>query len=477
MSSALATYTQNDGTANLWQRCLQHLRTVLPEKQIRTWLQPLQVDIAPNEQQLKIYVPSRYKLDYIRTQYDAIIQKSLEHLQGQVVSISFQVGVPNTSTPPAAPPTSPKTASPRPVSSVEDFGLSDAAPTSQAPSKTPSGHNIHANLTFESLVEGSANRMARAAGLHIASHEGAEYNPLFIYGASGLGKTHLLHAIGNAFMQNHEGSRVLYVHASKFVSDVVKACRYNQFDAFKQQYHSLDLLLIDDVQEFSGKDKTMEEFFASFNTLLEKHSRIILTSDTYPKDLVEIPDRLISRFVSGLTVGLEPPNLEMRVAILLRKAELSGVDLPQDVAFFIAKNVQSNVRELEGALRNVLAYARFKGVALDIVITREALKDLLSAHHRQITIENIQKIVADFYRIKIADMHSKRRPANIAKPRQIAMYLAKEMTQKSLPEIGAAFGGRDHTTVLHAVRKINKDRQSDSQLNQNLHLLEQSLKT
>jgi chromosomal replication initiator protein len=302
------------------------------------------------------------------------------------------------------------------------------------------------------------------------------YNPLFIYGGVGLGKTHLVHAVGNALLKDRSDARVLYLHAEQFISDVVKNYQRKTFDELKAKYHSLDLLLIDDVQFFAGKDRTQEEFFNAFEALLAKKAHIIMTSDTYPKGLVDIDERLTSRFDSGLTVAIEPPELEMRVAILIRKALAEGSEMPEDVAFFIAKNVRANVRELEGALRKVIAYARFSQKEVAIGLAREALRDLLSIQNRQIGIENIQKTVADFYKIKVADMYSKKRPASIARPRQIAMYLAKEMTQKSLPEIGDSFGGRDHTTVLHAVRKIGSERTKNTELNQQLHVLEQTLK-
>ena len=325
-------------------------------------------------------------------------------------------------------------------------------------------------------MAGRANQMARTAALHVAGAPGVMYNPLFIYGGVGLGKTHLIHAVGNALLKDKPDARILYLHAEQFISDVVKNYQQKTFDELKAKYHQLDLLLIDDVQFFAGKERTQEEFFNTFEALLAKKAHIIMTSDTYPKGLVDIDQRLTSRFDAGLTVAIEPPELEMRVAILIRKAESEGSAMPEDVAFFVAKNVRANVRELEGALRKVIAYARFNHKELTVSVAREALKDLLSLQNRQISIENIQKTVADFYKIKVADMHSKKRPASIAKPRQIAMYLAKEMTQKSLPEIGDNFGGRDHTTVLHAVRKIGGDRQKDTELNQQLHVLEQTLK-
>jgi chromosomal replication initiator protein len=331
-------------------------------------------------------------------------------------------------------------------------------------------------LTFENFVTGKANQLARAAAVQVASNPGISYNPLFLYGGVGLGKTHLIHAIGNQLLQDQPDARIRYIHAEQYVSDVVKAYQRKAFDEFKRYYHSQDLLLVDDIQFFSGKQRTQEEFFYAFEALVANQAQVVMTSDTYPKEISGIDDRLISRFDSGLTVAIEPPELEMRVAILMRKAQTEGVMLPEDVAFFVAKHLRSNVRELEGALRKILAYSKFHGREISIELTREALKDLLTVQNRQISVENIQKTVADFYGIKTADMYSKRRPVAIARPRQIAMYLAKELTQKSLPEIGELFGGRDHTTVLHAVRKIASLRHKDVQLNHDLHVLEQTLK-
>ena len=331
-------------------------------------------------------------------------------------------------------------------------------------------------LTFDNFVTGKANQLARAAAIQVADNPGISYNPLFLYGGVGLGKTHLIHAIGNQLLMDKAGARIRYIHAEQYVSDVVKAYQRKAFDDFKRYYHSLDLLLIDDIQFFSGKSRTQEEFFYAFEALVANKAQVIITSDTYPKEISGIDDRLISRFDSGLTVAIEPPELEMRVAILMRKAQSEGVNLNEDVAFFVAKHLRSNVRELEGALRKILAYSKFHGREISIELTKEALKDLLTVQNRQISVENIQKTAADFYNIKVADMYSKKRPANIARPRQIAMYLAKELTQKSLPEIGELFGGRDHTTVLHAVRKISAERGTDAQLNHELHVLEQTLK-
>jgi chromosomal replication initiator protein len=316
-------------------------------------------------------------------------------------------------------------------------------------------------LTFDNFVTGKANQLARAAAIQVADNPGISYNPLFLYGGVGLGKTHLIHAIGNQLLMDKAGARIRYIHAEQYVSDVVKAYQRKAFD---------------DIQFFSGKSRTQEEFFYAFEALVANKAQVIITSDTYPKEISGIDDRLISRFDSGLTVAIEPPELEMRVAILMRKAQSEFVSLNEDVAFFVAKHLRSNVRELEGALRKILAYSKFHGREITIEVTKEALKDLLTVQNRQISVENIQKTTADFYSIKVADMYSKKRPANIARPRQIAMYLAKELTQKSLPEIGELFGGRDHTTVLHAVRKIADERSKDAQLNHELHVLEQTLK-
>ncbi|MBB3015947.1 chromosomal replication initiator protein DnaA [Cupriavidus alkaliphilus] len=331
-------------------------------------------------------------------------------------------------------------------------------------------------LTFDNFVTGKANQLARAAAIQVANNPGKSYNPLYLYGGVGLGKTHLIHSIGNHMLMENPRARIRYIHAEQYVSDVVKAYQRKAFDEFKRYYHSLDLLLIDDIQFFSGKNRTQEEFFYAFEALIANRAQVIITSDTYPKEITGIDDRLISRFDSGLTVAIEPPELEMRVAILMKKAAAENVNVPEEVAFFVAKHLRSNVRELEGALRKILAFSNFHGKDITIEVTREALKDLLTVQNRQISVENIQKTCADFYNIKVADMYSKKRPANIARPRQIAMYLAKELTQKSLPEIGELFGGRDHTTVLHAVRKIADERSKDAQLNHELHVLEQTLK-
>jgi chromosomal replication initiator protein len=330
---------------------------------------------------------------------------------------------------------------------------------------------LNPSFTFSTFVTGKANELARAAATQVAEKPGAAYNPLFIYGGVGLGKTHLIHTIGNHLLARAPESKIRYIHAEQYVSDVVRAYQHKAFDDFKRYYHSLDLLLIDDIQFFSGKSRTQEEFFYAFNALIESHKQVVITCDTYPKEISGMENRLISRFGWGLTVAVEPPELEMRVAILLKKAEAESVKLDEQVAFFLAKHIQSNVRELEGGLKRVLAYARFSGQELSIDLCREALRDLLAVQNRQVSIENIQKTVADYYKIKVSEMYSKKRTRNVARPRQVAMALAKELTQLSLPDIGEAFGGRDHTTVLHACRKIADLRTNNSDITRDVNSL------
>ena len=460
--------TRSDETGpgqDLWQSCIEHLAQEMPEQQFNTWIRPLSATVAPDLSKVTILVGNRFKLDWVRAQYSNRILAMLERLAGQPVTVELALA--------------PKEAQQKSTfgQSLQNNGQVEEPPD-LVDEKILQGQRNRLNtaLTFDTLIEGSANRMARAAAMHVADIPGQLYNPLFIYGGVGLGKTHLMHAVGNRLLANRPLAKVLYIHAEQFVSDVVKAYQRKTFDEFKDHYHSLDLLLIDDVQFFANKERTQEEFFNAFEALLAKKSHIVMTSDTYPKGLADIHERLVSRFDSGLTVAIEPPELEMRVAILINKARAENTEMPEEVAFFVAKNVRSNVRELEGALRKILAYSRFNQKEISIQLARDALRDLLSIQNRQISVENIQKTVADYYKIKVADMYSKKRPASIARPRQIAMYLAKELTQKSLPEIGELFGGRDHTTVLHAVRKIGGERQQMSDLNQQLHVLEQTLK-
>jgi len=460
----LAAQARQTAGDSLWQACLEQLAQELPDQQYNTWIKPLVAQVSDDLSKVTLFVANRFKLDWVRAQYSGRIGALLEKLYGQPVLLELALAPRDPVARTYATPAVDIMRAPEPPELSEDAGA------------TAFKNRLNTALTFDTLVEGSANRMARAAAMHVSGTPGHLYNPLFIYGGVGLGKTHLVHAVGNKLLADKPGSKVLYIHAEQFVSDVVKAYQRKTFDEFKERYHSLDLLLIDDVQFFANKDRTQEEFFNAFEALLAKKSHIVMTSDTYPKGLADIHERLISRFDSGLTVAIEPPELEMRVAILINKARAESAEMPEEVAFFVAKNVRSNVRELEGALRKILAYSRFNQKEISIQLAREALRDLLSIQNRQISVENIQKTVADYYKIKVADMYSKKRPASIARPRQIAMYLAKELTQKSLPEIGELFGGRDHTTVLHAVRKIGGERQQMTELNQQLHVLEQTLK-
>jgi chromosomal replication initiator protein len=472
-------------SADLWQRGCERLAAELPEQQFNTWIRPLPAAEFTDQGELgavvTLRVPNRFKLDWIRNQYAGRIEAVLSELAGKPVRLDVTLAARESQAAyagarAATPPVSVAASIQALNGAVYPNGRSNFSSTAMQAPPLPSRNRLNPALTFETLVPGRANQMARTAALHVAGAPGQMYNPLFIYGGVGLGKTHLIHAVGNALLADRPDARILYLHAEQFITDVVKNYQRKTFDELKAKYHSLDLLLIDDVQFFAGKERTQEEFFNAFEALLAKKAHIIMTSDTYPKGLVDIDERLTSRFDAGLTVAIEPPELEMRVAILMRKAELEATQMPEDVAFFVAKNVRANVRELEGALRKILAYSRFSHKEINIGLAREALKDLLSIQNRQIGVENIQKTVADFYKIKVADMYSKKRPASIARPRQIAMYLAKDMTQKSLPEIGELFGGRDHTTVLHAVRKIGAERQKNTELNQQLHVLEQTLK-
>ncbi len=470
----------------IWHACCGQLASEIPIQQFTAWIKPLAPpNWSDDHSTATLSVPNRFKMDWLRSQYSNRIAQALATAAGRPIQLEFAIQKPSHK---------PAATVARTDSGETPNGHARSQASEQAAERVatpqPDAHaaaarletealersRLNPGLTFESLVPGKANQLARAAALQVSENPGKSYNPLFLYGGVGLGKTHLVQAVGNALLAARPGARIRYLQAEQFVSEVVKAYQRKTFDEFKRYYHALDLLLIDDVQFFAGKEKTQEEFFYTFEALTAKRSQIILTSDTYPKELQEIDARLTSRFDSGLTVALEPPELEMRVAILLRKADAEMVNLGEDVAFFVAKNVRSNVRELEGALRKILAYARFSGEEISIGLAREALKDLLSLQNRQVSVENIQKTVADFYKIKVADMYSKRRPASIARPRQIAMYLAKELTQKSLPEIGELFGGRDHTTVLHAVRKVAQERTRMQELNQQLHVLEQTLK-
>jgi len=461
---------------NFWQTCSAQLELELTPQQYSAWIKSLVV-LDYEDGKLRIAAPNRFKLDWVKTQFATRITELACQYWEAPVEVQFVLDPKNN---PAKKPAGPATTASSATTNFDAPRQPESAPSqgnvniANSPKREQS--RINTDLTFDSFVTGKANQLARAAAIQVANNPGISYNPLFFYGGVGLGKTHLIHAIGNQVMADNPNARIRYIHAEQYVRDVVTAYQRKGFDDFKHYYHSLDMLLIDDIQFFGGKSRTQEEFFYAFEALIAAKKQIIITSDTYPKEITGMDDRLISRFDSGLTVAIEPPELEMRVAILLKKAQSEGVGLSDDVAFFVAKHLRSNVRELEGALRKILAYSRFHGKDITIDVVKEALKDLLSVQNRQISVENIQKTVADFFNIKVADMYSKRRPANIARPRQIAMYLAKELTQKSLPEIGELFGGRDHTTVLHAVRKIAADRQKNAECNHELHVLEQTLK-
>jgi len=423
---------------NLWHACLRRLEQELPSQQFTTWIRPLAPEAgAADAATLVLAVPNRFILEMVRERFAARIQRLASEAGNREIDVKLVLArsvVPD-GIERAAPPAAPR---------------AGAAPAAVAPDRA----RLNRNFNFDNFVTGKANQLARAAAMQVAENPGISYNPLFIYGGVGLGKTHLVQAIGNQLAAQRPQARIRYIHAEQYVTDVVRAYQQKSFEEFKRYYHSLDLLLIDDIQFFSNKDRTQEEFFYAFNALVEAHKQIVITCDTYPKEIAGMQERLISRFGWGLTVAIEPPELEMRVAIVLKKAEADELDLAEDIAFFIAKHIRSNVREL----------------------AREALRDILHVANRQINVEGIQKTVAEYFKIKVSDMHSKRRNRNVARPRQVAMALAKDLTQMSLPEIGEAFGNRDHTTVLHACRTIATLRKKDLGLNRDYHLLEQVLK-
>lgn len=505
-------------TQDIWSFCLSRLETELPPQQFNTWIKALTAELEPSTAPvtLRLCAPSRFVLQWVRERYLRRITELGEEFIGGPFQLELTLpGAEPRATAPrpavamatgesaTAPATAPSSmAATAPATAVASSEIPEAPRATPQPAaaratvtpavtprpaphaSTPSSASeiayektrLNPDFTFDTLVTGRANDLARAAAMQVAQNPGTSYNPLFIYGGVGLGKTHLVHAIGNAVYRHNPQAVIRYVHVEDYYADVVRAYQQKSFDAFKRYYRSLDMLIIDDIQFFNNKNRTQEEFFHAFNALTEAKKQIIITCDTYPKDIQGLEDRLISRFDWGLTVQIEPPELEMRVAILKKKAEALSVDLSDDVAFLIAKNLRSNVRELEGALNKVVAFARFHGRPISLEVAKEALKDLLNAHNRQLTIEHIQKTVADYYKIKVADMHSKKRTRVIARPRQVAMWLAKELTPLSLPAIGEAFGGRDHTTVLHACRTITDLRLADPQLNHDVHVLTQVLR-
>jgi len=431
----------------VWPKCLQALELDLTEQLLNTWIRPLQV--VEDEQQIELFAPNRFVLDRVKDHYFPRIQEVLELHSTAIGSkqLLINIGTSVTSNAPSATITATPTISVSPTAS-QVFSS-----------------NLNSTSTFDSFVEGKSNQLAKAAAMQVADNSGTAYNPLLIYGGVGLGKTHLMHAVGNQILKHKPNAHVVYLHSERFVQDMVKALQHNAIDNFKRHYRSVDALLIDDIQFFAGKERSQEEFFHTFNALLEDQRQIIITCDRYPKEVEGLEERLKSRFGWGLTQSIEPPELETRVAIMQSKAEAAGIDLPSDVAFFVAKKIRSNIRELEGALRRLIANSQFTGKAISIEFAREALHDLISLQEKLVTIENIQKTVAEYYKIRIADLLSARRSRSITRPRQLAMALSKELTSHSLPEIGDAFGGRDHTTVLHACKKTIELRDGDAKIN------------
>jgi chromosomal replication initiator protein len=424
---------------SLWDQCLDRLEGELSAQQFNTWIRPLQP--LQNGNQIRLLAPNQFVLDWINQNFLNRIQELISQLHGMELPVRLEVGSQTLTKPTTA-----------------------GKPSSQQSANLRRSSSLNPNFTFDTFVEGKSNQLGRAASMQVAENPGKAYNPLLIYGGVGLGKTHLMHAVGNLILHHHPDANVVYLHSERFVADMVKALQHNTINEFKRYYRSVDALLIDDIQFFAGKERSQEEFFHTFNALLEGEHQVIMTCDRYPKEVDGLEERLKSRFGWGLPVAIEPPELETRVAILMKKAQLSGVELPNEVAFFIAKRIRSNIRELEGALRRVIANAQFTGRPITLDFAKEALRDLLAIQDKLVTIDNIQKTVAEYYKIRVADLLSKRRTRSITRPRQLAMALCKELTNHSLPEIGDAFGGRDHTTVLHACRKIDELREGDQRM-------------
>jgi len=444
---------------SLWDSCLHFFEDSLPAQQFNSWIKPLAFDIKGD--QITLTAPNSFTLKLVQERFLPEISRRAESFLSGVPNFEFRIGK--------------KSASP--VAKKTSASPSSAAESAQPAPKVQKNQNkLNTLLSFENFVTGKANQLAHSAAIQVADSPGTTYNPLFIYGGVGLGKTHLLQAIGNHIRHENPQAKICYVHATNYISDVVRAFQTKKFDEFKQFYNSLDLLLIDDIQFIADKPGTQQEFFYTLNSLIDSHKQVVITCDTFPKEISGMTPRLTSRFSWGLTVAIEPPGLEMRVAILLQKAALTTSPISEEVAFFIAKHVRSNIRELEGALKRVDAYSRFHKRSITVELAKEALKDLLASQNKQVSIENIQKTVADFYRIKVTDLLSKKRTRIIARPRQIAMCLARELTQLSLPEIGAAFGDRDHTTVMYACKTIESLRNTDSGLNVDFNLLNQTLR-
>jgi len=443
---------------SFWDLCQERFRASLTQQQFSTWIRPLVFDDAGGD--VRILAPNHFVMDWVREKFADNIDGWAQEFYARPIAITYALGK--------------KSSAPRPPASNRMAATPSNEPARIVP-PAQIGLRINPGFNFDNFVSGRANQLARAAALQIANNPGVAYNPLFVYGGVGLGKTHLLQAIGNTVRQANPDARISYIHANDYVDDVVKAYLNKQFDDLKRRYMSLDLLLIDDIQFLAKKDRTQEEFFYVFNSLIENKKQIVITCDTFPKEITGLDDRLKSRFAWGLTVAVEPPELEMRVAILLAKAQVENIKLEENVAFFIAKQVRSNVRELEGALKRVIAFSRFHEKAITLELVKEALRDLIASTSRIVSIENIQKTVADFYKLKVSDMFSKKRTRNLARPRQIAMALSKELTNQSLPEIGESFGGRDHTTVIHACRKVAELRETEVDIGRDYLVLLQSL--
>jgi chromosomal replication initiator protein len=458
---------------SFWQTCVDEFKQELSPHQYNTWIKPLRFEQEGDS--FVLIAPNRFVLQWVKDRMLSRIELAAEKHYARSVTIELAMDDADDIAPSTAAATAGggQPSQDQPEQSDAALRMANSMGSS---STSPPTHRLNSNFTFATFVGGKANQLARAAALQVALNPGQAYNPLFVYGSTGLGKTHLVQAIGNHLLDHNPRANIRYIHAEQFVTDVVRAYQHKAFDSFKRSYHTLDLLLIDDIQFFGNKSRTQEEFFYAFNALIEAGKQVVITSDRFPKEIAGIDDRLISRFGWGLTVSVDPPELEMRVAILMKKAESDGTPIEEEVAFFIAKHIRSNVRELEGGLKRVLAYARFNNIAVTIQSAKEALKDLLAVLNRQISIDNIQKTVADYYKIKVAEMYSKKRVRSLARPRQIAMALAKELTPMSLPEIGEAFGGRDHTTVLHACRKVQQLVEADQIVARDHTLLMQILR-
>jgi chromosomal replication initiator protein len=479
-----------DVPETVWSQCQSQLRNELPEQQYNTWIRPLTVHVPLGSHTdavvVQLMAPNRFIEDWVKNKFLSRIQQLYADFGGQAISLGVAGKAQQAESQPANGETNILARRSKPlreelsvdrVDTEDSRIIVDAPATIQSAAETSLKTNLNNNFTFDSFVEGKSNQLAFAAAQQVAENPGGSYNPLFIYGGVGLGKTHLMHAVGNALKAKKPDAKIVYLHSERFVADMVKALQLKAIDEFKRFYRSVDALLIDDIQFFAGKERSQEEFFHTYNALLEGGQQMILTCDRYPKEIDGVEERLKSRFGWGLTVAVEPPELETRAAILMNKAEQVGVVLSKDAAFFIAQRIRSNVRELEGALKRVMAHAQFTGRTIDIDLIRESLKDLLALQDKLVTIDNIQRVVADYYKLKMSDLLSKRRSRSVARPRQVAMSIAKELTNHSLPEIGESFGGRDHTTVLHACRKVKELESIDREVQRDLKNLYRTLST